>query len=294
MFFFGMLIVPLFIDYIGFKDSLEHEASLFIGSKVEVKGNVSARILPSPSITLNDIHIGQNADSSFKSRIERFSMDAELEPFLSGAIQISRMNIEKPNLNFRFSKKEHHNLFQGAGLKVPIHKIALENVRIKEGKINLIDQASNQSYFISDLNAEIFVHIFNLDPNFSWNSIKGSLRLEGSGDFGKGRNNFSLKANFPGEGSAIPVQLTLSPVSYPLIIDLSGNLRWDDEYKPIYGGVFSASGDFSRFLGIENSLGKANISGDFEFSNGNMRISSYKFEADSSLEKKPSRLLTEN
>ncbi len=81
---FAALLAPLFVDWTDFRRNFEDQASRILGKKVTVLGSVDARILPFPSVTLHDVTVGRDDDGSPLVHVERFSMDAELAPFLSG------------------------------------------------------------------------------------------------------------------------------------------------------------------------------------------------------------------
>ncbi|KAE9515208.1 hypothetical protein FXW26_04035 [Candidatus Liberibacter asiaticus] len=57
-----------------------------------------------------------------------------------------------------------------------------------------------------------------------------------------------------------------------------GNLFWNEK-QPIYSGVFSVAGDFSKLLNLELSAKKSRLSGNFKISDGNVRISRYKLQS---------------
>ena len=96
---FAALIAPLLIDWSAYKKDFEREASLIAGQPVRVGGDVSLRVLPLPSVSFEDLEVGENLDGSPLMTVERFSLNAELMPFLSGDVRIVDMSMlkrEKP------------------------------------------------------------------------------------------------------------------------------------------------------------------------------------------------------
>ena len=71
---FGALIAPLFIDWTSFRQDFEREATRIIGQPVTVHGSVDARLIPFPSVTLNDVRIGRGEDGAPLVSVARFSM----------------------------------------------------------------------------------------------------------------------------------------------------------------------------------------------------------------------------
>ncbi|EBW1603992.1 AsmA family protein, partial [Salmonella enterica subsp. enterica serovar Kottbus] len=99
--FFGSLIVlalcaaligPYFVDWTSYRADFEREASAILGRRVEVRGDVSARLLPFPSVVFSDVVVSGNHGEPAMTA-ESFSMDAELAPFLSGQVLIFDMRL---------------------------------------------------------------------------------------------------------------------------------------------------------------------------------------------------------
>jgi uncharacterized protein involved in outer membrane biogenesis len=61
---------------------------------VHVTGDVSARLLPFPSVAFSDVRVGDVARPVMT--VDTFSMDAELMPFLRGQLLIFDMRVERP------------------------------------------------------------------------------------------------------------------------------------------------------------------------------------------------------
>ena len=98
------LVVPYFVDWAGYRSSFEREASALLGRPVTVAGSASARLLPFPSVTFSDVKVGDPGSEPVMT-IEKFSMDAELAPFIRGEILIFDMRLEKPRATVRIDKR---------------------------------------------------------------------------------------------------------------------------------------------------------------------------------------------
>ncbi|MBL0849084.1 MAG: AsmA family protein [Candidatus Liberibacter ctenarytainae] len=277
--FSSAFIVPLLIDWTYFRDNFEQKASLVIGKKVIIKGDISVRILPVPLVILNDIYIDQKSDDSFTSKIERFSMKAEFLPLLSGKIRIFDMHIEKPSLDFILSKEGNvQESFRIDHMLGRIHNIVLGKVYIHRGQIKILDQKSQHTHLFSSLDCTLSAQIMDFDPKVSLDSVKGSVQIEGNGAFNHQKGSFKVVALFPASNNVLPLKVKLSPYPHSFVISLSGDLSWN-HHQPVYAGSFSSYMDVSQLLKLDHSLGKAYITGKFQFSEGNMRISHYRFEA---------------
>ncbi|MEG8098858.1 AsmA family protein [Candidatus Liberibacter brunswickensis] len=280
---FSILLVfaiPLFIDWTDFRKKFELQASSILGKTTVVKGGMKIRILPFPSITLKDIRIDSKQDGSFGSKIEDISINMDFLSLLRGKIRVF-VNIDQPYLNFDLSSIKQKDFSSDLSNQIKsnidiISNISFGKVSINGGKIRFIDQISDQSYFLSDLNFQIYSNHLNIVSPLSINSLKGSITADGIGSFNNKKSAFKITANFPAVNNAIPLKTQLFPTFYPFIINLSGNFFWNDN-NPIYEGVFSSIGDFSKLLNLKLSMTNSLLVGNFKFSTGNIRISHYKF-----------------
>ncbi|AGA64651.1 hypothetical protein B488_06590 [Liberibacter crescens BT-1] len=266
----------MFIDGTDFRSNFERQASIILGKRVVVHGNVSARILPFPSVTLYDVRISKDNGEDVQLKIDKFSMDAELAPFLSGEIRIFDMRIEQPHLKIQLLKDGGFDWFQENKIKIPMHSIILENVHIKGGEVDFFDQQLGRHHYIVDLDAEMSAHASNTH-NLLKSSLGGALRLEGSGIFDDNRSAFGLFVEFPESGNIIPLKLKLSPDFYPVVIDINGQLYLDKQ-QPVYRGSFMALTDPLKNLGIQELKEKPRISGDIEITNQRIKIPQYQAE----------------
>nr|WP_052691176.1 hypothetical protein [Candidatus Liberibacter solanacearum] len=99
------------------------------------------------------------------------------------------MHIDRPYVTFylpqnnsMFNVSKKSNKFNSShenSIIAMIHNIVLEKSHIDEGRIQIIDQESDKSYFLSGLNLEISANILDISSPLSINSIKGFIGVEG-------------------------------------------------------------------------------------------------------------------
>jgi uncharacterized protein involved in outer membrane biogenesis len=70
---------------------------------VTVAGDATARLLPFPSVTFEDVRVGDAEKPLVVA--DRFSMDAELAPFLSGEVLIFDMRLENPTIMLELDER---------------------------------------------------------------------------------------------------------------------------------------------------------------------------------------------
>ncbi|KQQ61514.1 hypothetical protein ASF69_03805 [Rhizobium sp. Leaf311] len=267
---FAALLIPYFIDWTDFRRDFEDQASRILGKKVVVHGRVEARLLPFPSVTLHDVRAGMDADGSPQIQVARFSMDAELAPFLSGEARIFDMRIEEPKARIRLLKDGTLDWTRGSRAVIPAKTVVLENVSIAGGQIDFIDEQSGRNRVVTGLNAEM-----------SAKSLAGPWRAEGRAAVDGHAGSFSLSSGEPDPTvGRMGLRLRMLPDEHPVEIDLDGAIA-ATEGRPVYSGSFTFN--FRQDEKQKQQTAQSNFSaprtrGSFELTNGRVRVPSYRME----------------
>ncbi|MBB3949735.1 AsmA-like C-terminal region-containing protein [Aureimonas jatrophae] len=148
-----LLVGPLFVDWTVYRSQFEEEASRLLGQKVEVRGKASARLLPFPSVTFDDVVIGDRADPILS--IASFRMDAELAPYLSGEIRIFDMRLDAPRLTIPIEADGSVRWPVTDGASADGTSVVLESVAIAGGSIVLEDRRAGRRFAFTNVNAEL-------------------------------------------------------------------------------------------------------------------------------------------
>lgn len=266
---FAALLAPLFVDWTDFRKDFEDQASRIIGKKVVVHGTVDARLLPFPSVTLHDVRVGQESDGTPLVQVSRFSMDAELAPFLSGEALIFDMRIEEPKARIRLLKDGTLDWMRGSQAVIPAKTVVLENVHITDGEIEFIDEQSGRTRHVTGLNAEM-----------SAKSLAGPWRIDGNAALDGEKGGFVLTSSQPEEASAaMRLKTRILPERHPVSVELDGELKLIDR-KPNYNGTFAA-GFVSKGKATDADAGKTTeprVTGAFELTNERIRVPEYRLE----------------
>lgn len=263
---FVALIAPLFIDWTGFRQEFEDQASRIVGKKVVVHGAVDARFIPFPSVTLHDVRVGAEADGTPLVQVAEFSMDAELAPFLSGEALIYDMRISRPKARIRLLKDGRLDWMRGSKASIPARTVVLENVRITDGDIEFIDEQSGRTRRIT-----------GLDADMSAKSLAGPWRIEGSGALDGEKGRFTLSTGVPDpRAEGLRLKARILPESRPVGVDLEGALTVV-EGKPSYRGAFTALFT-DEDEAADKARGAPRLKGQFELTNEKIRVPDYRLE----------------
>ncbi|QCI97467.1 AsmA-like C-terminal region-containing protein [Agrobacterium larrymoorei] len=267
---FAALLIPYFIDWTDFRRNFEDQASRIIGKKVVVHGRVEARLLPFPSVTLHDVRAGTDADGSPLIQVARFSMDAELAPFLSGEARIFDMRIEEPKAKIRLLKDGTLDWMRGGRAEIPARTVVLESVNIEGGQIEFIDEQSGRNRTITGLNAAM-----------SAKSLAGPWRADGRAAIDGHAGSFSLSSSEPDPTvGRMGLRLRMQPDEYPVEIDLDGGIA-AAAGRPVYSGSFAFNfrqDDKQKQQNDQSIFTAPRTRGSFELTNGRVRIPSYRME----------------
>ena len=266
---FAALLAPFFIDWTDFRVEFEQRASRILGKKVTVHGEVEARILPFPSVTLSDVRVGQDQDGQPQVSAARFSMDMELAPFLSGEARIFDMRIEDPKARVRVLPDGTLDWMRGSSADIPLRTVVIEDVHITGGSIDLIDEQSGQTRRLTGLSADL-----------SAGSLAGPWRGDGFASLDGEEAAFSLST---GEADRIeqkvPLRLRLLPDSAPIALTLDGDLALSED-RPGYNGSFALDvlQEESEDEPVNAPPPGPRLKGGFELTNERIRIPEYRLE----------------
>jgi uncharacterized protein involved in outer membrane biogenesis len=267
---FAALLAPFVLDWSSFRVEFEQQASRMLGKKVSVHGEVDARILPFPSITLHDVRIGPDAEGRPLAEIARFSMDLELAPFLSGEARIFDMRIEEPKVRVHMLKDGTLDWMRGSRPAIPTRVVVIDDVHISDATIDLIDEQSGRSRSLTGLTAEL-----------SAASLVGPWRGEGNATLDGSEARFSLVTGAANvDEKRLPLRMRLWPDSAPLEVNLDGELALANNV-PTYGGSFAANvlQEEDESEPVTPPPPGPRVKGKFELTNDRIRVPDYRLEA---------------
>lgn len=222
---FAALIAPYFIDWSSYRAAFEAEAGRIIGQPVKVRGEADARLLPFPSVTFSDVIVGDAAQPSMT--VGKFSMDAELAPFLSGVVRIFDMRVEAPKAVVRILENGTLDWALKRKPTPPGDLVVLEHVTIQNADITIIDEQNGRTHRLSGINALV-----------SAKSLTGPWSIEAEGEIGGHRGGLSISTGIAQTNGAIRMRVRLVPDEWPVLLETEGEARIEGD-KPLYDGLFT-------------------------------------------------------
>ena len=262
---FAALIAPYFIDWSTYRTAFEAEAGRIIGQPVKVRGDADARLLPFPSVTFSDVVVGEEAQPAMT--ISRFSMDAELAPFLSGEVLIFDMRVEAPKAVVRILEDGTLDWALKRKPTPPGDLVVLERVTIKNADITLVDDQNGRTHHLGDIDALV-----------SAKSLSGPWLIEADGEIEGHRGGVSISTGIAQDDGSIRMRVRAAPDSWPVLLETEGTARIDNN-KPHYDGLFTFTGLSDPGAGgVVSEKPLVVAKGDFAATNESLSIKEWRAE----------------
>ena len=220
------LVVPPFVDWSGYRADFEREASRILGRPVKVAGDMNARLLPFPSVTFSDVRVGADATHPVMT-LDRFSMDAELMPFLRGQVLIFDMRVERPHVSISLDKDGKVDWAIRPSTPLNPSQIKVERLSISDGAVTLHDLASGRVHEATGLSAVL-----------SANSLAGPWQAQSSFSLGGRKLAVDLTSGEAKPDGSLRLRARISPEAIPAAFETDGDIVLKD-------GRLNYAGDFS-------------------------------------------------
>ncbi|HRK19952.1 MAG TPA: AsmA family protein, partial [Hyphomicrobiaceae bacterium] len=151
-----LFAVPHFVDWNQYRGIIEEEASRAVGRDVRIGANVHVRLLPTPSIRLEDVRIADTAaltgDPIF--RTAEVSAKLAISPLLRGAVEVSEIELVQPVVRLVVDDGGVGNWQSLAGsapgLSYLPSNISLNTVIVSNGKLVLYSDGGRRERLVLD------------------------------------------------------------------------------------------------------------------------------------------------
>jgi len=231
------LVGPLFIDWNNYRPRFEAEASRLVGLPVRVGGAIDVRILPTPTLVLNDVEIGTRSEDALRAR--SLGIEFALGSLVRGQLRASQTRIAGPQLSIVLGTDGRASLPSG-GLGIDAGALAVDHLHLEDARLTLVHAASNRRFVLDRLwfDGEI-------------RSLAGSFRGEGAFVSDKDLYGYRINATRQDSGQ-IRVRFNLDPSERALTAEGDGLVSLDNGSPKFDGGV-----TFIRPVGTVLASGRA-------------------------------------
>jgi len=218
------LVGPLFIDWGSYRGEFETRASRLTGLDFRVTGAIDARLLPTPTVTLQSIEFGRPEEGS-KVRARLLRIEFALGALLRGEWRIADARLEGPDFAAGLD---------GSGrLAWPVPKlgfdldgVSIARLQIQDGRASLADGASDARVVLD-----------KLEFTGELRSLAGPVKGEGSFVIAGQRYPYRIATGRIAEDGGARVRFMVDPIDQPLAAEADVSV-WIERGRPRFeGGV---------------------------------------------------------
>ena len=219
------LVGPYFVDWNQFRPQFEAEASRIIGAPVRVTGKLDALLLPTPTLRLYDVAVGEKSTPWVSAG--KLDVEFSLGSLMRGEWRASELTLNGFSLDLSLDRQGRFQLPSTAG-RANLGSLTIDRMTIA-GQVALHDAASGGTLRMDDLK-------FSGDMR----SIASSMRGDGYFSLLGARTPFRVSTGQSNDGKGTRVHVTLDPGVRPLMADLDGTLTFDNAVPNFDGALVLA------------------------------------------------------
>jgi large subunit ribosomal protein L24 len=217
------LVGPHFVDWTQYRATFETEAGKIVGLPVRIGGGIDARLLPTPTLTLGRIEIGNASRPLVRAR--ELHVELALGSLMRGEYRASDLRLSGPELALGLSGNGKLD-WPAARMGFEPERLQIEKVAIEDGRINFADAASATA-------ASVEGFWFKGDLR----SLVGPAKGEGGFTLAGERYGYRVGASRVGPDGAVKLRVGVDPTDHPLVIEADGALRLDDNAPQFDGSL---------------------------------------------------------
>ena len=234
------LVGPHFVDWTNYRTAFESEASRLIGLPVRVNGAIDVRLLPTPTLTLANIEVGDIAAPLMSAR--ELHAELSLGALVRGEFRASDMRVVGPDIRVALDANGRLD-WPATRMGFDPDQLWIERVAVEGGRLSFSDAASGAATTLEGL-------YFNGDLRSLLGPVKGEGGFVVSGE----RYGYRVSAGRVGDDGAMKLRIGLDPADRPLSIVADGSMRVDAS-APRFEGTLSVS----RPVAIAGAAGRGTI-----------------------------------
>ena len=223
------MIGPWFVNWNSYKTSFEAEAEKILGRPVVI-GSAKATLLPSPSLTFEDVTVG-DGDGEPMLEVARFSVAIELMPLLQGEFHVVSMLLDRPRMRIVVDGDGLPNWQMRGDRSTALdpEKFILEGIEIVDGRIEYEDQAGENEFSFEGIKATVEA-----------SSLLGPWRVDGRYEEEGGSVEFGVATGRRLDNGTIRVKTESSPAGWPVKLASDGIVS-SGEDGVSYDGTYSVA-----------------------------------------------------
>jgi uncharacterized protein involved in outer membrane biogenesis len=226
------LVGPLFIDWSRHRSEFEAQAAWVTGLQFRITGEIDARLLPTPSLTLHDIEVGPPGGGS-SVRVRALHVEYELGALMRGEWRMSEASLDGPEFEI--------GLDAAGGALWPLpasgfapREVSIQHLGIKDGRATLVHHPSGSRLLLE-----------KIDFAGSLGSLAGPVKGEGAFVVLGHQYPYRIGMSRLADDGSVRVRLNVDRIEQPLTIDADISMRVEHA-APRFDGSIA----FARPVGL--------------------------------------------
>lgn len=232
----GLFVVPKLVDWNEYRPHIARQIQDATGFDVDLKGPISATLLPTPRLILTQIEIRDPVTVAPRATIRWIGADASLPALLQGRVRVTGITIIEPSV-------------VGAGFSIPASGNVIEFAS---------DRDEAQSDDLQATSYQLDGHVLVKQGSILWPNGERSTKIEGaidaSGQAGRWSADLTavhrdvpfdigLRIMPERNSSGSRLQATISPSNAEAKMDVAGNLVISNDAGLAFNGTVIAAID---------------------------------------------------
>lgn len=222
------LAVPYFVDWGAQRSLIEAQLSNLLGQKVEIRGGIDLKLLPTPYLQLADVEVADPAAGADVKAAE-LHLEMSLTSLMRGEMDFVEARFVRPQLRLRI---ENGSLTLPPPRGIPA-AMQFERISAEDGSLIIADPATGRTFTFDNISLDAEAHAltgpFKGDGRFEMGGEPTSFRFS-TGEREGGRLGFKLivDENKTHPRADLDASLIFAGRGLPSImgvINLSGHLR---------------------------------------------------------------------
>ena len=231
------LVGPLLVDWGTYRSLFEREASRLTGLNIRVTGDIDARLLPSPRLTLHNVEIGKAGDDNVRAK--ELNIEFALSPLMRGEWHADDLYLAAPQLTLTLNAAGEVRAPKLA-IKFNPDALSVDRLHFDSGTLTLKNATSGTA---------VTLHQVAFDGRAR--SLLGPFDGFGSAVNGADYYSVQLAAGRYDETKGLKLHLTVQPSDQPVNLEADGMLKLAGG-KPRFDGSLS----LQRPAGLARAVGQ--------------------------------------
>ncbi len=222
---------PLFIDWSRYRAVIEARAEQLTGLEFRSAGRIDARLLPTPTLTLQDVEFGSRSDSS-KVRARALHLEYDLGALVRGEWRVEDARLEGPQFEIGLDAAGRVRWPLPSSGFAP-QEVSIQRLSIKDGRAALADDASGARLVLD-----------KIEFAGSLRSLAGPVRGEGSFVAAGRSYPYRMVMSRTADDGSLRIRFNIDPADRSLSTDVNLSI-WIDRRMPRFEGNMT----FARQVG---------------------------------------------